>query len=140
PTGSRPGRPSSWSRARATSSRRSDPMRSSTPSWRWEPPVNVAGMERHELETRVRDRLGDGLWGVGLVTPEATHLVRSGLPEDGDVEIGSISKGVTGLLYVNALDRGEVTADDPLGTHLPTLAGSPAADVALGSLVRHRSG
>ncbi len=115
-------------------------MRSSTPSWRWEPPVNVAGMERHELETRVRDRLGDGLWGVGLVTPEATHLVRNGLPEDGDVEIGSISKGVTGLLYVNALDRGEVTADDPLGTHLPTLAGSPAADVALGSLVRHRSG
>ncbi|MDP9824213.1 CubicO group peptidase (beta-lactamase class C family) [Nocardioides massiliensis] len=97
-------------------------------------------MERHELETTVRDRLGDGLWGAGLVTPEATHLVRNGLPEDGDVEIGSISKGVTGLLYVTALDRDEVTADDRLAQHLPDLGGSPAGDVPLGSLARHRSG
>jgi hypothetical protein len=34
---------------------------------------------------------------------------------DADYEIGSISTGITGLLYVQALDRGEITAESFLG-------------------------
>lgn len=84
--------------------------------------------------------LGDVPWGVAVVDrgkPPAlsAHL----LPEDGDVEIGSVSKGVTGLLYRDAVARGEVAPEDLLQRHLP-LAGCPAGGLTLGSLAQHRSG
>ncbi|HWJ11853.1 MAG TPA: serine hydrolase domain-containing protein [Nocardioides sp.] len=83
--------------------------------------------------------LGDVPWGVALV--EAGEVVSTDhrLPDDGDVEIGSVSKGVTALLHRDAIARGEVTADDLLQQHLP-LADCPAGGVTLGSLAQHRSG
>ena len=54
-------------------------------------------------------------------------------------EIGSVSKGVTGLLYIEARRRGEVTGATALGDLLP-LAGSPAARVRVAALAIHRSG
>ena len=96
-------------------------------------------MRRADLESSLHDDLGDHVWGVGVVTPDETHVVRNRLAEDGDVEVGSITKGVTGLLYVDAVGRGEVTPDDRLDRHLP-LAGSPAGEVTLGALSRHASG
>nr|WP_223256938.1 serine hydrolase domain-containing protein [Arthrobacter globiformis] len=56
-----------------------------------------------------------------------------------DFEIGSVSKGITGLLYADALSRGELSPDITLGEPLP-LAGCPAAGVTLASLSRHSSG
>ena len=56
-----------------------------------------------------------------------------------DFEIGSVSKGITGLLYADALSRGELGPDTTLGERLP-LAGCPAAGVTLVSLSRHSSG
>ncbi|MGN7251867.1 serine hydrolase domain-containing protein [Arthrobacter sp. SAFR-014] len=56
-----------------------------------------------------------------------------------DFEIGSVSKGVTGLLYSDALSRGELSPDTRLGERLP-LGDCPAAGVTLVSLSRHSSG
>ncbi|UKA55419.1 beta-lactamase family protein [Arthrobacter sp. FW305-BF8] len=56
-----------------------------------------------------------------------------------DFEIGSVSKGITGLLYADALSRGELSPDTTLGERLP-LGDCPAAGVTLISLSRHSSG
>ncbi len=83
--------------------------------------------------------LGDVPWGVAVVDRGIPTLTTHLLPDDGDVEIGSVSKGVTGLLYRDAVARGELAAEDLLQQHLP-LAGCPAGGVTLGSLAQHRSG
>ena len=77
---------------------------------------------------------------VALVDP--AHGVRTasvGLHLDAEVEVGSVSKGVTGLLYADARDRGEVADDTRVGDLL-ALGDGPVADVTLGSLAVHRSG
>ena len=56
-----------------------------------------------------------------------------------DFEIGSVSKGITGLLYADALRRGELGPGTTLGDGLP-LGDCPAAGVTLVSLSRHSSG
>lgn len=83
--------------------------------------------------------LGDVPWGVAVVEAGEVTTTSHLLPGDGDVEIGSVSKGVTGLLYRDAVERGEVAPEDLLQQHLP-LAGSPAGEVTLASLAQHRSG
>lgn len=83
--------------------------------------------------------LGDLPWGVAVVEAGEVATTTHRLPEDGDVEIGSVSKGVTALLYRDAVERGEVAPEDLLQQHLP-LAGCPAGGVTLGSLAQHRSG
>lgn len=76
---------------------------------------------------------------VGLVTPEPTRLASIGVPLGATFEIGSIGKGVTGLLYQQALDRGEVSAQSRLGDYCD-LGDAPAARVLLSDLAQHRSG
>ena len=49
------------------------------------------------------------------------------------IEIGSVSKGITGLLYADALTRGELGPDTTLGELLP-LGDCPAAGLTLASL------
>lgn len=83
--------------------------------------------------------LGDVPWGVAVVEAGEVTTSRHRLPEDGDVEIGSVSKGVTALLYRDAVERGELAPEDLLQQHLP-LADCPAGGVTLGSLAQHRSG
>nr|WP_311764402.1 serine hydrolase domain-containing protein [Arthrobacter ipis] len=56
-----------------------------------------------------------------------------------DFEIGSVSKGITGLLCADALRRGELGPGTTLGERLP-LGDCPAAGVTLVSLSRHSSG
>ncbi|GAA4369221.1 serine hydrolase domain-containing protein [Nocardioides caricicola] len=91
------------------------------------------------LERLGTTHFGDAAWGLALLADgEVTHASHR-LPENGDAEIGSITKGVTGLLYRDAITRGEVQADDLVEKHLP-LAGCPAGAVTLGSLAEHRSG
>ena len=66
-------------------------------------------------------------------------MVVSGVAPDSDFEIGSISKGITGLLYADACGRGEISPATPLGELLP-LGNCAAAGASLGSLSRHASG
>jgi CubicO group peptidase (beta-lactamase class C family) len=76
---------------------------------------------------------------VATVTPAAAIVASHGADLDADYEIASISKGITGLLYADALARGEVRHDSILGELLP-LGEVPAAQVTLASLATHRSG
>ncbi|CAL9441111.1 hypothetical protein SUDANB95_02234 [Actinosynnema sp. ALI-1.44] len=76
---------------------------------------------------------------VAAVSPSGTAVASVGAPLDADFEIGSISKGITGLLYADALERGEITPATTLGDLLP-LDDSPAAGVPLSALSTHTSG
>ena len=76
---------------------------------------------------------------VATVSPGGTSVASVGVPADADFEIGSISKGITGLLYADARERGEIGLSTTLGDLLP-LDGTPVAGVALSSITTHRSG
>lgn len=76
---------------------------------------------------------------LAVVRGEAVEVVEHACPENASFEIGSISKGITGLLYTDAIARGEVAADTPLGELLP-LPDGPLRTVTLSALARHRSG
>jgi CubicO group peptidase (beta-lactamase class C family) len=76
---------------------------------------------------------------AATVSRTGARATTLGCPLDADFEIGSISKGITGLLYADAVARGEVRPETTLGQLLP-LEGTPAASVTLGSLSTHTSG
>lgn len=86
-----------------------------------------------------RDALGGGAWAVATVAPGTTRVAVQGIDPDDDLELGSISKGLTGLLLADAAERRELLLTDRLDAHL-RLEGSPAALVTLDALSRHRSG
>ncbi|WP_284327524.1 serine hydrolase domain-containing protein [Demequina litorisediminis] len=62
-----------------------------------------------------------------------------GCEDTAAAEMGSVSKGLTGMLFADALARGEVRLDTRLGDLLD-LGEAPAAAVTLGALAAHRSG
>jgi CubicO group peptidase (beta-lactamase class C family) len=72
--------------------------------------------------------------GLGTITQTAVI----GTEPDARFEIGSISKGLTGLLLADMIERGEVTADQKLGTLLDV--SGPLANVTLEQLATHHSG
>jgi CubicO group peptidase (beta-lactamase class C family) len=76
---------------------------------------------------------------VGVVRHGEISVATRGAGVDADYEIGSISKGITGLLYVQALERGEITPDCVLADFLP-IGDVPAGRVTLSSITVHRSG
>ena len=76
---------------------------------------------------------------VATVSGGETVLETIGVSVDADFEIGSISKGITGLLYTDACDRGELRPDTTLGELLP-LDGCAVADLKLADVSRHSSG
>lgn len=93
------------------------------------------------LAAQVAERLGQRhpVFAAATVTPSDVTVAVQGTEVGADFEIASISKGLTGLLYVDALARGEVTGDTTLDRLLP-LDGVPAGRVTLASLSTHRSG
>ncbi|GAB3226075.1 serine hydrolase [Glycomyces halotolerans] len=102
-------------------------------------PSEIHGDE--QLAERLRSKLGarHRVAAVAVVTPDETRIAGLGADLDADFEISSISKGVTGLLYADALERGDIEADTKLGELLP-IGDPPAADITLSSLSSHRSG
>jgi CubicO group peptidase (beta-lactamase class C family) len=75
---------------------------------------------------------------VALVTPTDDEVDAVGTDPHGDVELGSVSKGVTGLLWRDAVARGEVADDAVLGDHLDVPA--LLAPTRLSALATHSSG
>ena len=94
-----------------------------------------------QLATRVGTLLGrqHPVFAAAMVTRFTTTVASRGAGLDADFEIASISKGLTGLLYADALRRGEVGRDSTLGELLP-LGAAHIAGVTLDSLSIHRSG
>lgn len=62
-----------------------------------------------------------------------------GAGPDTEYEIGSITKGLTGLALADAMARDELALDDHLGDHLPELSG-PVADLTVEAVATHHSG
>lgn len=84
-------------------------------------------------------------WGIGdcvlaVVDPDGVRLAAVGVDPAEHVELGSVSKGLTGLLYEDAVERGEVERSTRLGDAVPALAGSPVGAIPLDALATHRSG
>lgn len=76
---------------------------------------------------------------VATVAGGETKVAVVGASLDSRFEVGSITKGVTGLLYMDAVQRNEVTPATTLGELLP-LGECPAAGATLASLATHMSG
>lgn len=93
------------------------------------------------IAARTQRRVGrrTSAWCVAVVEPDGSRTASSTIPLDAEMEIGSLSKCFTGLLYADALERGSVRASTKLRELLP-LEGCPAGDVELEALARHRSG
>lgn len=75
---------------------------------------------------------------VALVTPDGAEVGCVGTDARGDVELGSVSKGVTGFLWRDAVERGQVEEDAVLGDHLEVPPS--AAGLRLSALATHTSG
>lgn len=96
-------------------------------------------------EGRLADRLRTLLGSrhpraaVAVVTKDGTATASVGTHLGSDFEIGSVSKGVTGLLYADAIARGEVSGGTALGEVLP-LRGTAVGAATLSALSTHRSG
>jgi CubicO group peptidase (beta-lactamase class C family) len=93
------------------------------------------------LAAHLRQRVGSGHRVIAAATVASGEVTTTvlGADLDADFEIGSISKGLTGLLYVDALERGEVAPLSTLGDFLP-LGSSAAAALRLSDVSRHASG
>jgi len=82
----------------------------------------------------VRDRLS-----VAVIDGDEVRTAIFGATDATEYEIGSVTKTVTGSLFAEAIDRGEVTTNTTLGDLLD-LGDSPAASVTLEELATHSSG
>jgi CubicO group peptidase (beta-lactamase class C family) len=96
-------------------------------------------MRLGDLLGRRRRTAAAAVVATGTSTPEGTTTAIVGADLEADFEIGSISKGVTGLLYVDAIERGEVAPETTIGDLLP-LKDVPAGRATLQALSAHRSG
>ncbi|ETD32884.1 serine hydrolase [Williamsia sp. D3] len=94
-----------------------------------------------ELGSSIRRRLGGRhpIVAVAWVGPRGLSLATTGTTTTADLEIGSISKALTGLLYADACSRGEVTPETTLAALLP-LPDREIGAITLESLSTHRSG
>lgn len=87
----------------------------------------------------------DGYRDLAVATVDldaATPVQFAGLGTDQNtrMEIGSLSKAMTGLVIADAVQRGEIRLDAPVSTYLPQLEGSPAGTVTMRELVTHTAG
>lgn len=75
---------------------------------------------------------------VAAVTPQGVRTAAIGARLQDRFEIGSISKGLTGLLFAVMVERGEVTPETRVGELVPV--DGQVADVTLAQLATHTSG
>jgi CubicO group peptidase (beta-lactamase class C family) len=101
--------------------------------------VHVALEEAHEAGMLVNYRD----LAVAVIDPSSAQPVRIaglGATADTRMEVGSLTKAMTGLVVADAVARGEVQLDEAIAHYLPELNGSPAGAVTLRELVTHTSG
>jgi CubicO group peptidase (beta-lactamase class C family) len=93
------------------------------------------------LAARARPLLVGALDRVSVAVVEGPAVTYAGFGADEHTayEVGSLTKTFTAALLADAIRRGEVTAETPVGALLP-LAGAPVADATLAELASHRSG
>jgi CubicO group peptidase (beta-lactamase class C family) len=77
---------------------------------------------------------------VDLEAAQPVRLAGIGVEDTTRMEVGSMTKAMTGLVIADAVRRGEIRMDVPVSTYLPQLKGSPAGAVTMHGLVTHTSG
>ena len=80
---------------------------------------------------------------VAEVHPDAAQPIRLaglGANDTTPMEVGSMTKAMTGLVIADAVRRGEIRMDAPVATYLPLLTGFPAGAATMHELVTHTSG
>jgi CubicO group peptidase (beta-lactamase class C family) len=68
------------------------------------------------------------------------RLAGIGADENTVMEVGSVTKAMTGLVITDAVSRGEIRMDAAVATYPPELAGTPAGAATMHELVTHTSG
>jgi CubicO group peptidase (beta-lactamase class C family) len=94
-----------------------------------------------ELQRRTENRFERDTHSaaVAVIDGDEVRTAYVGADEETVFEIASISKVLTGELLAIAIERGEVSLDDPVGRYLP-LGNAPVAAVTLEQLATHASG
>ncbi|MDO5500106.1 MAG: serine hydrolase domain-containing protein [Propionibacteriaceae bacterium] len=112
----------------------------------WGPGITL-GREQQGDETLAAKTIAHLRSGAGYDTMSVVEIDRDGAREvrHGDDqgehwELGGLTETFTGHVLADAVERSEVTLDDPLERHLPELAGSPVGAVTLGDLATHHGG
>src|SRR5450759_4597017 len=77
---------------------------------------------------------------VDLNAAQPVRLANIGGTASTPMEVGSLTKAMTGLVVADSIRRGELRLDAPVSTYLPQLHGAAAGDVTMGELVTHRAG
>lgn len=77
---------------------------------------------------------------VDLKAAQPVRLAGIGADDTTPMEVGSMTKAMTGLVIADAVRRGEIRMDAPVATYLPQLKGSPAGAATMHELVTHTSG
>jgi len=77
---------------------------------------------------------------VDLDSAQPVRLAGIGADDTTPMEVGSMTKAMTGLVIADAVRRGEIRMDAPVATYLPQLKGSAAGTVTMQELVTHTSG
>ena len=77
---------------------------------------------------------------IDLDAAQPVRLAGIGADDTTVMEVGSMTKAMTGLVIADAVARGEVRMDAPVATYLPQLEGSPAGTATLQELVTHTAG
>ena len=77
---------------------------------------------------------------VDLDAAQPVRLAGIGADDTTPMEVGSMTKAMTGLVIADAVRRGEIRMDAPVATYLPQLKGSPAGTATMHELVTHTSG
>src|SRR4051812_42840644 len=77
---------------------------------------------------------------IDLTATQQVRLAGIGATDATEMEVGSMTKAMTGLVIADAVRRGEIRMDAPVSTYLPQLEGSPAGTATLHELVTHTAG
>jgi CubicO group peptidase (beta-lactamase class C family) len=77
---------------------------------------------------------------VDLDAAQPVRLAGIGADHTTAMEVGSMTKAMTGLVIADAVRRGEIHMDAPVATYLPQLKGFPAGTATMHELVTHTSG
>jgi CubicO group peptidase (beta-lactamase class C family) len=121
----------------------------SVTSWGFAPHLAAARNGDPTVLARLDQQAGMGMlagqhdMAVAQIDLGASTQVRlAGLGADATtpMEVGSLTKAMTGLVVADAVRRGELRMDVPVETYLPALAGSPSGTVTMHELVTHTAG
>jgi CubicO group peptidase (beta-lactamase class C family) len=77
---------------------------------------------------------------LDLETRPSPRMAFIDADEDTAFEIGSIAKGLTGMLLAQAIERGEISLDAPIASLLSETSASPLGSVSGRELCTHNSG